>query len=242
MRIYSDAYELMSEIFREVFEMGHLVHPHSMQNKRVKDVPEFSTKEITNYSYCLLKLHKRDYLFLSDMRSKQWVVEEFNERVSEFYINPGVAWTIRKDVWEQFLNSEGKFDYSYNERMRVSLNKVIDELSTNPDSRQAIISIWNPEIDSPNLGGKRRVPCSIYYQVFIRKNMVHLVYNQRSADVITHFGNDVALAWLLKDYIAEKLGYDTGYLYHNIGSLHCYRKDWGKLKECIEDIKSKVNG
>lgn len=242
MRIYGNAYELMSEILREVYEMGHIVHPKSMQNKRVEGDIDFSTKEITNYSYCLLKIHKRDYLFISDLRSKQWVEEEFRERVNPLYENPGVAWTIRRDVWEQLLNEHGRFDYSYNERMYESLRCAINELIDNPDSRQAIINVWDPTIDPQNLGGKKRVPCSVYYQAFIRKGMLHLVYNQRSADVVTHFGNDVALAWMLKDYIASEVGVSTGYLYHNIGSLHCYRKDWNKLKECIEDTKDKING
>ena len=31
-------------------------------------------------------------------------------------INPGKAWELRQDLWEQFLVN-GKFDYTYNERI-----------------------------------------------------------------------------------------------------------------------------
>ena len=68
MRIYANSYELMSEIFREVWEMGHIAHPNSMQNKDVKDDDNFSTKEITNYSYCLTTIFKEKYLFFTDQR------------------------------------------------------------------------------------------------------------------------------------------------------------------------------
>lgn len=237
MRIYANAYELMSEIFREVYEMGHIVHPHSMQNKIVKGDDDFSTKEITNYSYSLTSLNKVNYLFFTDARSKLWAEEEFMERVSPLYVNPGSAWRIRGDLWEQFLNEFKRFDYSYNNRMFLSLNSTIAELRKNPDSRQAIINVWDAQIDPVNIGGKARVPCSMYYQVLVRGGKVNIIYNQRSADVVTHFGNDVFLAWKLMEYVAREIGMQPGYLFHNIGSLHAYKKDWPQLKQCIADIQ-----
>lgn len=237
MRIYANCYELMSEIFREVWEMGHIVHPASMQNKDVSGDENYSTKEITNYSYCLTALHKVDYLFLADPRAKAWADAEFQERIQPDYVNPGEAYKLRQDVWEEFLNEKGRFDYSYNNRMWISRNAAIKELIRNPDSRQAIINVWDAQIDPFNLGGKRRVPCSMYYQILVRDNRVHIIYNQRSADVVTHFGNDIYLAWRLMEHIAEAIDMTPGYLYHNIGSLHAYKKDWPQLKQCIENVK-----
>lgn len=237
MRVYSDCYELMSEIFRETWEMGHIVHPASMQNKDVSGDDNFSTKEITNYSYSLTNLHRIDYLFFADPKARAWADAEFKERVSDSYQNPGTAWKLRKHIWKEFLNKDGEFEYAYNTRIKVSLNKVIEELKRNPDSRQAIISIWNPKLDIDGIGGDYRVPCSMYYQLMIRKDRVNIIYNQRSADVVTHFGNDVYLAWKMMEYVAMYTNNRPGYLFHNIGSLHAYKKDWPTLKQCIEDIK-----
>jgi len=236
MRVYANAYELMSEIFREVFEMGHIVHPKSMQNKDVSDDDNYLTKEITNYSYCLTSLNKLSYLFFADARSKYWAEEEFMERISPLYVNPGTAWKIRGELWREFLNN-GEFDYDYNTRMKDSLASAIKELRGNPDSRQAIINVWDAQIDPNNLGGVARVPCSMYYQVLVRDNKVNIIYNQRSADVVTHFGNDVFLAFKLMDYVSREINMKPGYLFHNIGSLHAYKKDWPKLKTCIDDIQ-----
>lgn len=237
MRVYGDAYELMSEVFREVYEMGHIVHPYSMQNKIVKDNDDYVTKEITNYSYSLTTLRKEKYLFFADPRAKEWADQEFFERIDSQYVNPGKAWKLRKDLWEQFLNELGQFDYSYNRRIGFSLNEVINELERNPDSRQAIIAIWDPMKDPAGMGGAFRIPCSMYYQLLVRDGMVNIIYNQRSADVVTHFGNDVYLAYQLMLYISIALRLKAGYLFHNIGSLHAYKKDWPKLKQCISDIK-----
>ena len=237
MRIYANCYELMSEIFREVYEMGHIVHPHSMQNKIVKDDERYSTKEITNYTYSLTNLFKVNYLFFADRRAKAWADAEFEERVSDNYVNPGQAYKLREYIWKQFLNERGRFDYSYNNRMFLSMAATIRELKRNPDSRQAIINVWDAREDPTQLGGKRRIPCSMYYQLMIRGGRVNIIYNQRSADVVTHFGNDVYLAWRLMEHIARKINMKPGYLFHNIGSLHAYKKDWVILKTCIEDIK-----
>lgn len=237
MRIYANAYELMSEIFREVWEMGIIAHPNSMQNMDVKGNEEFSTREITNYSYCLTTTHKENFLFFTDARSKDWADAEFEERISATYVNPGEAWKIRRELWEQFLDEKGRFDYSYNNRMFLSLNTAIRELRVNKDSRQAIVNVWDPQIDPPNLGGIRRVPCSMYYQLLYRDGQLNIVYNQRSADVVTHFGNDVYLAWKLMQHVASEINVSPGFLFHNIGSLHAYKKDWPMLKSCINDIQ-----
>jgi len=239
----------MSEILRDVFEMGHLVHPMSMQNKDVSGDDNFVTKEITNYSYCLTSMKSMQWLFAAEPTMKKWADSEFKERVATEFNNPGEAWLLREKVWEQFLDKDGKFDYTYNERMFDQIQSVVRELHRNPDSRQAIISVWDREIDHANIGGKKRVPCSMYYQLMIRDGKVHIIYNQRSADVVTHFGNDVYLAWKLKNYVMiqlnEHLGLEyeddsalkSGHLFHNIGSLHSYKKDWGLLKQTMVEFK-----
>ena len=244
MRIYKDCYELMSEIFRDVLEMGIKVHPHSMQNKVVKDDTNFATKEIIAYDYCLLSRDRVENLFLFDPTAKPWCKAEHQERVDPLFDNPGEAWKLRPDTWSQFLNSEGQFDYAYGSRLNrpEAIDLVVEELVANPDSRQAILSIWDRQIDIHNLGGKKRIPCSIYYQILVREGKVQIIYHQRSADVVTHFGNDIWLAWQMMEYFtmllkARGLQVVSGYLYHNIGSLHVYNKDIPTLEACVKSLR-----
>jgi len=238
MRIFSSCRELMSEIMRDVSEHGTIVHPQTMQNKVVADNEEFQTKELLNYSYCLTNRTDQEKLFISNpTQNYLWCQEEFKERVSRSYVNPGKAWLIRKDTWATFLNSEGGFCYTYNERLnyRHNLNKIIDELKRHPDSRQCYLPVFHPE-DVSFIGAERRVPCTLGYQFIIRDNKLHIVYSQRSADVFLHFGNDIWLAWELMSYVAKRLAIEEGYLYHNITSLHSYKRDWEGLKTCIDEL------
>lgn len=260
MRIYDNCHELMSETGRNIWEMGSLVRPKSYQNKNIENNDDFITKELICEQYCLLAMPDEKFLFAFDNDAKPWAKAELEERLnSSGTINPGKAWMIRKDVWGEFLTKKYRghknngdqykiqFDYSYNERLWKFphidggyLNRVISELKRNPDTRQAVILIHDSE-DSFNLGGKARIPCSMYYDFLIRKNgqnqdQLNICYHQRSADFVTHFGNDIWLAWKLMEWVAEQVGVKPGYLYHTIDSLHSYQKDWDKLKTPIENF------
>lgn len=241
MRIYENAYELISEMGRNIWEMGTINKPKTYQNKFIEGNDEFVTKELICEQYTLLSLPDPDNLFVYT-KSKEWAEKEFKERIHYNLVNPGVAYKDRLDVWEQFLNPEGKFDYTYNERMLDSLNDVINLLKADPDTRKAVLPIFNGNgyCDTDYLDGSRRIPCSMYYDFLIRENFrgekqLNITYHQRSSDFIVHFGNDVYLAWKLMLFVSNAVGVKPGYLYHTIDSIHVYKKDWDILKNSMKD-------
>lgn len=252
MRIYSNSYELMSEMGRELNSYGQLVKPKTYQNKVIEGNEEFETKELICQQYCLTSLGDSTWLFVYS-RSKEWADAEFKERVSGYGYNPGTAWELRKDLWEQFLVDglvEKEFDYTYPERIwnhlsltdtdKVALKEVINVLKMDNDTRKAVLPIFFSS-DLRFLDGSKRIPCSMYYDFLIRQNgrgekVLHICYHQRSSDFIQHFGNDVYLAWRLMEYVADQVGVKPGYLYHTIDSLHAYKKDWISLRSNLSDM------
>lgn len=232
MRIYQNSYQLVSEMARDLWEMGIEVLPKSYQNKIIEGKDEFKTKEINNYHYRLVDLPDAENLFtFSTPESKVWVTDEFLERISNDFVNPGEAWRIRQDEWEEFLNEKGEMDYTYNERLK-GLDLVIAELIRNPDTRQAWLPIFERK-DLQSFGGKKRVPCSLGYNFSVRNGQLNLTYVQRSADFVKHLGNDILLAHLMMQHVAHAVGAEVGYLDHFIFSLHCYKRDWGTLEKGI---------
>lgn len=258
MRIYSKAYELMSETGRNLTEMGHINKPKTYQNKVIEGNEDFVTKEMICEQYCLTKLPDPEWLFVYT-KAKDWADAEFKERVSGQMLNPGEAYKLRMDMWEEFLvegpDCQNVFDYTYPERINqevrykgqvmTKLQAIIQLLKDDPDTRKAVLSIYGEGdiySDANYYGGEHRIPCSMYYDFLIRENsrgekQLNICYHQRSSDFIGHFGDDVYLAWRLMEYVAEKVGIKPGYLYHTIDSLHAYQKDWWMLKTSIEDIK-----
>jgi len=223
-RIFKDCHEAINEIERDIMEMGIKVHPHTMQNKNVKDNDDFSTIEVQNYTFTILDMKDKDGMVGDCL---EWCRAEIIERIN-CVGNPGEAWKLRKEVWEEFLVN-GVFEYTYFDRLNREdqINYVIEELKNNPDSRQCIIHVHG-SCDLKAMG-ERRIPCSMYYQLMIRRGALDIIYNMRSSDFDTHFRNDIWLANALRNYIAGKISVPVGLFHMNIGSLHRYKNYTNKV-------------
>lgn len=238
MRIYMDATEMVEEVKRDLKEMGIDVFPKTMQDKIIEGNPDYFTKELQNYSYCLLNARSDD---IPDV-SQPWADEEFLERVTDpwerdsrgvkiqplapHFINPGQAWMLRQEIWTDYLH-DGKMAYTYNELLwnNDQVTKVLSRLVRDSDSRQLWISLWDPTRDPDLLGGISRVPCSLGYGLQVRDGKLNLHYVMRSCDFATHFRNDVYLAIRFLEWAAGKTGYPVGNFTHTMFSLHVYAKD-----------------
>lgn len=237
MRIYSNFPEAQNEIARDLAELGVRVHPETMQDKQIADDEDYDTRELTNYIYTVLN---PDYTEVQGIH-EEWVKQEWIDRVTGG-LNPGRAWKLRPEIWEEFLEIDGRpkadrfyskekqqahvgrFAYSYSKRMGGDhIEKVIEELGKHPNSRQLYLPVWGG-IDETRRG-QRRVPCSLGYWIVQRQGKLHLTYMMRSCDLMTHYANDVALASMLLHHVAEATDYDVGTFVHFIGSLHVYQKD-----------------
>ena len=228
MRIFGTCAEAIKELERDLYVRGRLVHPERMQNKNVKDKDAFVTKELTCYPFTILSGHDRDVMLKYFDIPKAYVEQEWKDRISGLEnqgVNPGEAWKIMSKLWKQYLDKNGKFDYTYSERFYNwrQVENVRDELRKHPNSRQGVVSIYDPSQDSQNIG-KRRIPCSMYYQFLIRENKLNLVYTMRSCDFLTHFGADVWLAFEFQKWMANELKISPGMLTMFIGSFHIYKK------------------
>jgi len=230
MRIYKNCQEAISEITRDLAEMGTEVKIKTMQDKIVEENDDFVTKEIQAYSFCILDTSDKDNI----CHNLEWCQEEFNERISKDRINPGLAWKLREEVWKPFLHFsmnpftkvfEERFAYTYSERLNNQIAEVIKILQNDHGSRQAVIPIYSKDIDNRERGGKARIPCSMFYQLQIRDGKVDIIYTMRSCDLFTHARNDIWMACELRDFIAKALKLPSGKMFMFISSLHGYKKD-----------------
>lgn len=225
MRIYTNWKECYEETKRDLAEMGIDVFPKSMQDKIIEGNEEYATKELQNYSYCLLNVKSSDIEKSGVIQP--WADAEFQERIDPSgNVNPGEAWKLRSDVWSEYMH-DGKMAYSYNERFfrNRQIEKIINRLKEDHDSRQLWLSVWDPNEDVDKLGGISRVPCSLGYNFQYRDGKLNIHYVMRSCDFNTHFRNDAYLATKLLEYVAGETGMEVGSLTHTMFSLHIYKKD-----------------
>lgn len=235
MRIYHDCKEMHSEVRRDLHEMGTHVHPQTMQDMDVADNPDYRTLELSPYSFSILDGSDR-HQWIKDIKySHEWCLADFDERTAGHPINPGNAWKFRADTWRPFIH-DGKFAYTYSERLNVNigdeasgditaLEMITKELERHPDSRQCVLPVFENWTDLPNLGGTKRVPCSMYYQFMRRAEGLRMIYTMRSSDFATHFPYDIWQGLQLQKYVADMLDIPVGRFTFFTGSLHLYAKD-----------------
>ena len=218
---WQEAYE---EIKRDLAEMGIRVCPKTMQDKIVEGNEDYTTMELQNYCYTILNARSED---VKPSSIQPWADEEFKERINvNGDINPGKAYKLREDVWNEYMH-DGKFAYTYNERFfrNEQIFKIIDRLKEDHDSRQLWLSVWDCNEDPDKLGGISRVPCSLGYNFQFREGKLNMHYVMRSCDFGTHFCNDVYLAIKLLEFVANQCNMEVGNFTHTMFSLHVYHKD-----------------
>lgn len=105
---------------------------------------------------------------------------------------------------------------------------VIDTLREDPLSRRAVISIYDPWVDT--VPGKD-IPCNDFLQFQSRNGQLHLTVTVRSNDAMWGWSGINAFEWsTLQEIVASLLGIHVGDLTFNIGSLHLYERHWERAK------------
>ena len=121
------------------------------------------------------------------------------------------------------------------EKLQAPINQlqaVTWLLKKNPNTRQAVISMWNPgDLVHALLGDKKDIPCTTSLNFLIRKNKLYLTTTIRSNDVWLGFPYDVWCFTNLQILIADILGLELGWYQHQAMSLHVYDRNLKKFNE-----------
>jgi len=127
------------------------------------------------------------------------------------------------------------WDYTYHDRFAKYLPFVTGELKRNPESRRAVISIRDNEVDSRN----KDAACMQSIQFFIRNNKLDLMVLFRSNDLPEAFFFNAFGLIMLQEKIARELGVAIGSYTHRSNSMHCYEKDFPLLQNFVKAINER---
>lgn len=111
--------------------------------------------------------------------------------------------------------------------------EVIAALKSNPDSRRAVVQIF----DHTDLGPTRYrdIPCTCTMQFLLRDGLLHLVVNMRSNDVYSGLLHDVFAFTMLQELVARSIDAELGRYIHMVGSLHLYDDNATSVAEYIQE-------
>lgn len=118
----------------------------------------------------------------------------------------------------QFSDDGLKFEGAYGPRIKYQLPRVIDKLTKEPNTRQAVISIWDR---MPTLATKD-VPCTVSLQFLIRDNRLSLIVYMRSSDAWLGLPYDIFTFTSIQSALAYELKIKPGKLLLWLASCHLY--------------------
>ena len=138
--------------------------------------------------------------------------------------------------FEVFREDDGTFWGGYGERIGTQLHDVIRKLNEDPDTRQAVITLWDPSRD--NQRGKRDYPCTVTlgFKLLtpetsaISRRTLELNVLMRSNDVWLGTPYDIFQFTQLQLTVAHLLGAQVGVYRHTTWSLHLYAEHVPLLK------------
>ena len=129
-------------------------------------------------------------------------------------------------IWERMADSERKVrsNYGWQWERNHQLDKVVAMLKSNPETRQAVISIY----DGKEISTYRKdTPCTYAVQFTILDSKLHMAVLMRSNDLWFGFCNDQYCFASLQELVADRLSIELGTYYHFAHNLHLYNN---KLK------------
>ncbi|MDW8308141.1 MAG: thymidylate synthase [Verrucomicrobiales bacterium] len=131
-------------------------------------------------------------------------------------------------IWDEWADAQGNLGRIYGAqwcdwrtpdgRSINQIDRVIEEIQTNPDSRRLIVTAWNPgELEQMALP-----PCHTLFQFYVSEGELSCQLYQRSADIFLGVPFNIASYALLTMMVAQVCGLRPGEFIHTFGDLHLY--------------------
>ncbi|MEP2447228.1 MAG: thymidylate synthase [Balneola sp.] len=110
------------------------------------------------------------------------------------------------------------------------VQRAIDMLKTNPNSRRIVVSTWHPGL----LGEMALPPCHIMYIFNVSNGKLNCHLTQRSGDIALGIPFNLACYSALMMAIAQEVGLEPGTFAHTIVDAHIYVNHVDGLKEQLK--------
>lgn len=201
---------LFADACRAVTSIGDTVSPRGM-----------ATMEVLGAHLCLTQPRRR-FVDASPVR----ILNPAFAVAEALWILSGsdADWIFQYNRRLRRYTDDGVLRGAYGPRMRRwagidQLDSVRQLLGRDPDSRQAVVQLYDPQRDTR---GHRDVPCTLGYRFYLRRGLLHMHTTMRSQDLWLGFPYDIFTATLIQELLAGWLDVGVGEYHHHVDSLHLY--------------------
>lgn len=204
----------INDLYRKIVyvvdnQPDYIVSPRGME---IKEKLGLSLR-LTNPRNCLMTIPTRK------LNYKFAIIEKFEYLFGRH--DPDRLVAYNKNLGN-FKGDYGYFDGNYAQRFNFWLDHIYEILKNDPDSRQAVISIY----DQTARHQSKDIPCTLNLQFFIRDNKLNLITTMRSNDLLWGFPYDVNAFCFIQEVLAYWLNVELGWYQHNVGSMHIYLNEF----------------
>jgi len=202
-------YKNANEAFQSIYRLISVYGLESTNTKYLKNFGFYIENPLTNRITNSLRNWKIDYAI------KEW----------EWYLsgnNNATEIAKHAKIWLNCMDENGNVNsnYGWHWNQKNQIKYIVDELTQNPESRRASISIYNSK---ERYNFKNDTPCTYAINFYIENEMLCMSVLMRSNDLWYGFCNDQFCFSKLQKCIANELNLNVGTYYHFANDMHIYK-------------------
>ena len=214
---------MINTIYNKVFRNANEAYEY-LHDKIIREGIEFgNTKALFNVGFYITDPKDRKII----NRERDWK-EDYAEAEWKWYRTEmpnikvlGEIYGKVPEIWKRMADAKGyvNSNYGYQWSRNDQIDYVINLLKTEPDTRQAVITILDmKEHDEFTYD----TPCTYAIQFTIVHGRLDMCVTMRSNDLWYGFCNDQYQFSKLQEMVSKRLNIDTGVYYHFAHNMHLY--------------------
>lgn len=230
---FSETYPYINKY---VLENGEL---ESSRNGSTKEILDFKTKVSNPYKRCVGNNSRNINVFFL-LAESMWIfagkkdvetLSIFNEQMKEYSddgnsFHAPYGFRMRHYGVSSFdpeIKPSSENSNHYSNQVNQGIDQLLENLimlSEDSQSRRAVLSIWNPELDCNKKS--KDLPCNDMLMLKVRNNKLISTISNRSNDLHWGLPTNIFQFSFFTELISLILGVELGTQTHNSQSLHIY--------------------
>ncbi len=178
--------------------------------------------ELTNPYRNILVNAKRSVKYRFMLAEWLWIWYGHDDVKTIAKYNPNIA---------KFSDNGIDFNGAYGKAVQPHWLRIVDTLTRDPASRQAVITIYKAPPQET-----KDTPCTVSVQWIIRDKRLHCIVTMRSSDIWLGLPYDVFNFTMLTNLLGAQLNLKMGTFWMNLGSSHLYDVNFKEAKEAVDEV------
>lgn len=226
--VFSDASYALPELMRKLLVEGE---EHTSRAGVVKELTHVGITLLHPWRRELLVPHRKPNI-AAQIVEAAWVLAGRDDlALLGEYLPRAYDFSDDGETWRAGYGKRLRA-WAGNDRVVDQLDYVVKTLQGTPLSRQAVMNIWSPTIDT--LPGKD-IPCNNWLSFSSRLGRLDLMVAIRSNDAMWGWSGINAFEWsVLQEVVAGLVGAEVGALHFATTSFHLYDRHWVKAREIAD--------